>query len=119
MPSRWVTEHWAVRPGALDPDAVLAEPPRGAFTLLHGEGRFVVLAEEPLAHLGAADLADLHWERTGEAPPIRPDLLGFVAYEHGFLEAPERFVQRIVAVRPAPAAEGEPPPRHRLDAGPA
>ncbi len=95
MPSRWVTEHWAVRPGALDPDAVLAEPPRGAFTLLHGEGRFVVLAEEPLAHLGAADLADLHWERTGEAPPIRPDLLGFVAYEQGYgldsaLPAPPR-----------------------------
>ena len=84
MPSRCVTEHWAVRTGALDPDGILAQPPPGAFTLLHGDGRFVVLAEEPLAHLGAADLADLHWERTGEAPPIRPDLLGFVTYEHGY-----------------------------------
>ena len=40
--------------------------------------------------------------------------LHVVAYEHGFLDAPERFVQRLVAVRPAPQAA--PPPRHSLAA---
>lgn len=37
-----------------------------------------------------------------------------VAYEHGFLETPARFVQRIVAVRPDPAADPATPPRHGL-----
>jgi len=37
--------------------------------------------------------------------------LRVVAYEHGFLSSPERFVQRIAAVRSDAAAV---PPRHRL-----
>jgi SAM-dependent methyltransferase len=36
-----------------------------------------------------------------------------VAYEDGFLDTPERFVQRIAAVRKRPA-DGAPPRRHRL-----
>ncbi|MCU0925067.1 MAG: class I SAM-dependent methyltransferase [Hydrogenophaga sp.] len=60
--------------------------------------------------------------------PSRPDFLlqpgellhvcadlQVVAYENGFLEDPERFVQRIVAVR-KPPADGTPPQRHRLGA---
>jgi SAM-dependent methyltransferase len=56
--------------------------------------------------------------------PSRPDFLlqpgellaacagmRIIAYEDGFLEAPERFVQRIAAVRPAP---GEPKKRYPL-----
>jgi len=56
--------------------------------------------------------------------PSRPDFLlqpgelltacadlRIVAYEDGFLEAPDRFVQRIAAIRPR---AGEPRPRHRL-----
>jgi SAM-dependent methyltransferase len=58
--------------------------------------------------------------------PSRPDFLlqpgellqacaglHVVAYENGFLDTPERFVQRIVAVR-KPPADGAPPQRHRL-----
>lgn len=57
--------------------------------------------------------------------PSRPDFLlqpgellqvcaglRVVAYEDGYLEDPERFVQRVVAVRPLPATAL--PPRHRL-----
>jgi SAM-dependent methyltransferase len=60
--------------------------------------------------------------------PSRPDFLlqpgellracadlQVVAYENGFLEDPERFVQRIVAVRKPPAG-GALPQRHRLGA---
>ncbi|HEY0821277.1 MAG TPA: class I SAM-dependent methyltransferase [Rhizobacter sp.] len=60
--------------------------------------------------------------------PSRPDFLlqpgellqvarglRVVAYEDGFLDAPERFVQRITAVRPAPA--GPVPARHLLTPG--
>ncbi len=39
--------------------------------------------------------------------------LRVVAYEDGFLGAPDRFVQRIAAVRPAPGTAT--PPRHALD----
>jgi SAM-dependent methyltransferase len=60
--------------------------------------------------------------------PSRPDFLlqpgellqacaslQVVAYENGFLEQPERFVQRIVAARKPPAG-GALPQRHRLGA---
>lgn len=59
--------------------------------------------------------------------PSRPDFLlqpgelltacaglRIVAYEDGFLAEPDRFVQRIAAVRPLPHPS-TPPPRHRLD----
>lgn len=61
--------------------------------------------------------------------PSRPDFLlqpgellqvanglRVVAYEDGFLDTPERFVQRITALRPASA--GAPHPRHLLTPGP-
>ena len=40
--------------------------------------------------------------------------LRVVAYEDGFVQQPERFVQRVAAVRPLDVA-AETPPRHRLD----
>jgi len=59
--------------------------------------------------------------------PSRPDFLlqpgellaaasglRIVAYEDGFCSDPDRFVQRLAAVREAPA-DGADPPRHRLD----
>jgi SAM-dependent methyltransferase len=59
--------------------------------------------------------------------PSRPDFLlqpgellrhcaglTVVGYEHGFLDAPPRFVQRVAAVRPA--AAGDAHPRHPLPA---
>ena len=62
--------------------------------------------------------------------PSRPDFLlqpgeliqrcaglTVVAYEDGFLDTPARFVQRVVAVRPAAGAAA--PPRHALVAVPA
>ncbi|MCF8168994.1 MAG: class I SAM-dependent methyltransferase [Rhodoferax sp.] len=43
------------------------------------------------------------------------DELQVVAYEHGFLDEPARFVQRIAAVRPqATHAQPQVPARHRL-----
>jgi SAM-dependent methyltransferase len=60
--------------------------------------------------------------------PSRPDFLlqpgelltafadlHVVAYENGFLDAPERYVQRIAALR-KPPVDDKHPPRHRLDA---
>ena len=43
------------------------------------------------------------------------DGLRDVAFEEGFLEQPERFVQRIVAIQPGvPCATGQPPLRFTL-----
>ena len=41
--------------------------------------------------------------------------LRIVAYEDGFCGDPDRFVQRLAAVR-EPRSDGASPPRHRLDA---
>lgn len=63
--------------------------------------------------------------------PSRPDFLlrpgeliaacaglRLIAYEEGFLEEPDRFVQRIAAIRPAADEAGaSSPPRHRLEPG--
>lgn len=49
--------------------------------------------------------------RPGELLAVAQDLR-IVAYEDGFLAAPERFAQRIAAVRPA--AQGEAPTRYPL-----
>ncbi len=52
--------------------------------------------------------------QAGELLRVAADLRT-VAYEHGYLDAPPRFVQRLCAVAPSTAASG--PPRHPL-AGP-
>lgn len=41
--------------------------------------------------------------------PLRP-----IAYEDGFLDAPERYVQRLVAVHEPPAGPQDTPPRYAL-----
>jgi SAM-dependent methyltransferase len=64
--------------------------------------------------------------------PSRPDFLlqpgellaactglRVVAYEDGFLSAPDRFVQRIAAVRPLQAAAGHQNPAHPASIAPA
>ncbi len=50
--------------------------------------------------------------RPGELLAACADLQ-VIAYENGFLTAPERFVQRIAAVRPGPTSPGT-PSRHPL-----
>jgi para-aminobenzoate synthetase component 1 len=75
-----VSEVWACRP-ARYPTAGLPElPATTPFALLHGDGRWVILAEDPLVRLDTARLPDLRFRRVGPTPPIRPDVLGFVGY---------------------------------------
>ena len=85
----------------------------------------------PTLVASVADGGVLIYETFGSAhasvgKPSRPDFLlrpgellsassalRTVAYEDGFCEAPDRFVQRLVAVREA-LPDGSPPARHRL-----
>lgn len=104
MRSRAVSERWRPLEGARTADEVLAGPPSRAFTLLHGAGRYEVLAEEPLFHLGAEEIEGLAWEREGEAAPLQPDLIGMVCYEAGaaldpVLPAPKRGLDPLPDLR--------------------
>ena len=82
---RWpvVSETWTAQ--AADPSLDLLDHVDGRpFALLHGEGRFAVLGQGPLAVLEGLDLAGLVFERSGPVPAIQPDLLGFTTYEAGY-----------------------------------
>ena len=75
-----VSETWTCRPGEY-PAAGLPELPADVpFALLHGDGRWAILAEDPLVRLEAADLSGFRFRRSGAMPPIRPDLVGFIGY---------------------------------------
>src|ERR1035437_9330833 len=80
MRSMDVSETWTASRGVY-PAAGLPDLPEAApFALLHGDGRWVVLAEDPLVAIDTADFEPLRFERSGAAPPILPDLIGFVGY---------------------------------------
>ena len=52
--------------------------------------------------------------RRGELLAVVAGALRVVAYEDGFQAGPDRFIQRIAAVRPASADAAAPPPRYHL-----
>jgi para-aminobenzoate synthetase component 1 len=85
-----VSETWTAS-RATCPAAGLPDLPESApFALLHGEGRRVILAEDPLAAIDAAGFAALRFDRSGSVPPIRPDLIGFVGYGYDALGSSSR-----------------------------
>lgn len=86
-----VRETWTTRPGTPDIDALLADPPREPFALLHGRGtggRWTVFARRPLASFDHAGPFALTIERAGDGPAIAPDLIGHMAYEFGYALEP-------------------------------
>jgi para-aminobenzoate synthetase component 1 len=79
-----VSEIWACRPAAYPATGLPELPAEVPFALLHGDGRWAILAQDPLIRLTEADLPRLRFRRTGPVPPIHPDLLGFVGYGYPF-----------------------------------
>lgn len=77
-----VSETWTARPADCPAAGLPDLPATAPFALLHGEGRFVILGEDPLAAIEAPDFAPFRFERAGAVPPILPDLVGFVGYGH-------------------------------------
>jgi para-aminobenzoate synthetase component 1 len=81
-----ISETWTARPGRLRvPDffGVLGERP---FAFLYGDGpgcRWLMLGEDPLLVLGEPRGPLPVFERSGDLPPVFPDLVGFVGYEGG------------------------------------
>ena len=84
MRSPVVSEVWRAESRQLTVADFFAELPERAFTFLYGEGRWLILAEDPLAHLGHFGLKSFHFERRGPQPPILPDLFGHATYEFGY-----------------------------------
>lgn len=80
---RAVAERWTSWAADLAEGDLFARLDHRPFALLHGRGRFLVLGQGPLVTIDALDLPDFAWERTGEAPPILPDLIGHVSYGVG------------------------------------
>ena len=86
MPCAEISETWTARPDRLrTPDffGMLGEKP---FAFLYGDGpgtRWVILAEEPLLVLGEPRGPLPVFHRSGDLPPVFPDLVGFVGYEGG------------------------------------
>ena len=78
-----VSENWTCSPAVYPAVGLPGLTDATPFALLHGEGRWVVLARDPLAVVDVADLTPLRFQRSGTVPPIRPDLVGFVGYGFG------------------------------------
>ncbi len=84
MRSRPVSETWRAEPRTLETSDFFAELPQEPFAFLHGEGRWLMLAEDPLAALDSPCPEVFSLERRGQLPPILPDLLGQISYEYGY-----------------------------------
>jgi para-aminobenzoate synthetase component 1 len=77
-----VSESWVVEAAAYPASGLPPLPEATPFALLQGEGRFVILAEDPLVAFDTPDFGPLRFERSGSVPPILPDLIGFIGYGH-------------------------------------
>lgn len=100
-----VSERWRAEARRLTAGDFLAELPGAPFAFLHGDGRFLILGEDPLLARAEAGDGSLAFERSGELPPVLPDLLGHATYEHGCTLDP---------LRPAPLAAPDPLPDLQL-----
>jgi para-aminobenzoate synthetase component 1 len=95
MRSRAVSETWRVESRDLSASDFFADLPRHPFAFLYGEGRWLILAEDPMVILDSPCPENLAFQRHGTLPPILPDLVGHIAYEYGYgldpaLPAPPR-----------------------------
>ncbi len=85
MPSVDVFEHWSRSSRLLSEADFFAELPSCPFIFLYGEGRYLVLAEDPLDQRDERDEGRTFlFHRQGEIPPVLPDFLGHVCYEYGY-----------------------------------
>ncbi|MCE1227921.1 MAG: anthranilate synthase component I family protein [Firmicutes bacterium] len=93
MRSRAVSEHWRVESRDLTVEDFFRDLPDTPFVFFYGEGRWLMLAEDPLTE---ADGVAFDFERRGSLPPILPDLFGHVTFEYGYGLDPALTVPRAV-----------------------
>ncbi|WP_306599730.1 anthranilate synthase component I family protein [Geothrix sp. 21YS21S-2] len=100
-----ISETWQARACVLDEAAFFEDLPATPFAFLYGEGRWLILGEDPLLELEDLAPGELRFHRRGEAPEVLPDLVALAAYEHGYALDP---------ALPAPPPHGDPVPDVRL-----
>jgi anthranilate/para-aminobenzoate synthase component I len=87
MRSLVVSEHWEAAPGTCRVPELLNAGNSAPSAVLYGDGPgadWVIRGDEPIVVLDRPRPERLHFERTGELPEIRPDLIGFLSYELGY-----------------------------------
>jgi len=84
MRSRVVSEVWRVEARTLTVSDFFADLPERPFAFLHGEGRWLMLGDDPIAKLHAPVSDAFAFDRQGSLPPILPDLLGHATFEYGY-----------------------------------
>jgi len=84
MSSTSVTETWSLRRAVFSVDELFGLIGEEPFAILHGEGRWWIFAEGPLAVLEEPDPSGFVFQRSGELPPLLPDFIGFTTYEWGY-----------------------------------
>jgi para-aminobenzoate synthetase component 1 len=99
MRSTVISERWTARAARLETADFFADLGPEPFALLYGDGpgqRWIILGEDPLLVLDSPDLGGLAFHRSGTAPAILPDFIGFLGYEFGYRQEP-------LLPRPAPS----------------
>jgi para-aminobenzoate synthetase component 1 len=100
MPCAVISETWTARPGRLKASDFFDELGGRCCAFLYGDGpqaRWLMLAEDPLLVLADPRGPVPAFERSGTLPPLFPDLIGFVGYEH-----PSRYSPFLGAPAPRP-----------------
>jgi len=105
MRSQVVSESWRAESRTLSALDFFAELPRQPFAFLYGEGRWILLAEDPVAVLDSPCPERFSFQRRGTQPRILPDLVGHIAYEYGYGLDPSL---------PAAPPHGDPLPDFRM-----
>jgi anthranilate/para-aminobenzoate synthase component I len=77
-----VSEVWAASPTSESGPRWSDLPATVPFALLHGDGRFCILAEGPLATMESPEPETYRFARSGAVGPILPDFIGFISYEY-------------------------------------
>lgn len=84
MSLRCVLETWRSERRELSEGDFFRALPESPFALLYGQGRHILLAEDPLLRLDHPDTGAFHFERTGDVGPLLPDFIGYATYEYGY-----------------------------------
>ena len=78
-----IFERWSRADGLLSEADLFHLTSDSPATLLYGEGDLIIAGWEPIATF-LEPPSPIQFNRSGDIPPIQPDLMGFISYEFGY-----------------------------------
>jgi len=78
-----IFERWSRADGLLSEADLFHLTSDSPATLLYGEGDWIIAGWEPIATF-LEPPSPIQFNRSGDIPPIQPDLMGFISYEFGY-----------------------------------